>query len=892
MNQQGSDNSHLFCAIVTPNYLSQLLIMGRSLAASIPSSVLRVLVLQDCSDIDYFQQGIDDYLVAEQSDADHRAITIDEVDWREFDVDSAVLFYSTLEFATSVKPALMRSFLFQGWQRVTYLDPDLQLFRDFTPLLDDDLDVALTPHFFTDIPRDGSKPSSHDILQAGFYNLGFCSVRPTALPFLDWWSDRLQFDCLIDPTAGYFTDQRILDLAPLRARVQTVREPGCNVAYWNLHERSIVSDQSEWKVTFDRTIHPLYFFHFSGFRLNRSPSLSVHATRKVLGKSLPRSFARQYDEMLEKGRAQHRDVRFTLSGATPQAPIPAEWRRCLREDADVHFGAGLALREVREEIYSPREPSTWSECLTCGVEHGNFGSRARAFLAGWACHPSLEGVPNAISAFFRQPHHEFDTAPMAQLSWALDNLQGRAQGNDHLAAEVMASAAQSLREAVDLRLIGYFTYSAGIGQIARWTLQTLENADIRPAIDRVFIEGDSREYLSKFLRRKNPVAAANASVLCFINADQWDNHVVSPARVDPTIQRVEAVWAWELEHIPSRMYDLAVSGGIERIHALSQWSAQAMGKVLPVPVDRFAPFDLGLIDWLAIASTNEDQTTGSSPYLLTTFDAKSLLSRKNPEGVLNLWQRVQAEYPHLKLVVKSTNLRDVSPPALLEMIDSTERTELVDEYLTDNDYLQLLLHCEVFLSLHRSEGMGLTPIEAALCGLPVVYTDYGGLSEFLEEGFYPVSFEMTQVGESIHELGPYDELAYWADPDLNDAERQLRRALAVSTSSSKASTLDLDRKRLEVNLVAAQSEVISTSQRLMASAQSGQGPNRDQLIERLMAPIVELETLLHPPRVNPVYFRVVAVLYRTYKLLPEKVRLQCNLALRMLRSMNSDQAPQ
>jgi hypothetical protein len=277
---------------------------------------------------------------------------------------------------------------------------------------------------------------------------------------------------------------------------------------------------------------------------------------------------------------------------------------------------------------------------------------------------------------------------------------------------------------------------------------------------------------------------------------------------------------------------------------------------------------------------------------LTTFDAKSLLSRKNPEGVLSLWQRVQADYPNLRLIIKSTNLRDMSPPELLELIDAVDRTELIDEYLTDDDYFDLLRNCEVFLSLHRSEGMGLTPIEAALCGLPVIYTDYGGLSEFLEEGFYPVSYKMTQVGESSHELGPYDKLAYWAEPDLDDAERQLRRALLSSTNGTTVSLLELDRKRLEENLVAAQSEVISTSLRLIGSAQSGSGPSRDRLIERLMAPLVEFEEQLNPPKVNPIYFRLVAVLYRTYRLLPTKVRLQINLALQLLRNGEIDSNPQ
>ena len=208
MVQSGeSEKGHLICAIVTPNYLNQFLILGESIARAMPAADLRVLILQDCSGTGPFQERIDHYLAAVGSSANHQAITIDQCDWEDFDIESASLFYNILEFATSVKPALLRFFLRQDWQRVTYLDPDIQIFNDFLPVLDNDMDVSLTPHLFTDIPRDDFKPSTNDILSAGFFNLGFCSVRPTALPFLDWWCERLQFDCLIDHSAGYFTDQ-------------------------------------------------------------------------------------------------------------------------------------------------------------------------------------------------------------------------------------------------------------------------------------------------------------------------------------------------------------------------------------------------------------------------------------------------------------------------------------------------------------------------------------------------------------------------------------------------------------------------------------------------------------------------------------------------------------
>ena len=879
-----SAKGHLICAVIAPNYLNQFLILGESIARAMPTADLRVLILQDCNDTGSIQEKIDHYLVAVGSNANHQAITIDQCDWEDFDIESACLFYGILEFATSVKPALLRSFVRQGWQRVTYLDPDIQIFNDFTLVLDDDTDVSLTPHLFNDIPTDDFKPSTNDILSAGIFNLGFCSVRPSALPFLDWWCERLQFDCLIDLAAGYFTDQKILDLAPLKANVQIVMDPGCNVAYWNLHERRIVKDQGEWKVAFEGSLRPLYFFHFSGFILNLSPSLSKHASRRVLGDAVPRPFASQYEKLLRKGSWQDDDDddEFTLGGSILEESIPAQWRRCLREDAVVHARAGLTLRQVREEIYSPRYRHKWSKCATCGIEHDNFGSRVQTFLAGWACHPSLEGVPNAISAFFRTSHHQFRASAMEQLIWASDHFQDDVRGHDELVADVLSAGAQSIEDSVNLKLVGYFTYPAGIGQIARWTLQTLEKANIHPAIDRVFVTTDSYEYLSDLLKRKNPLGASNAGVLCFVNADQWELHVMSAQRVNPKIQHVEAIWAWELEHIPSGMFSVASSGAIDRVHALSNWSANAMAKVLPVPVDRFAPFDLNLLELLRQPPEIE-KSRPSSRYLLTSFDAKSYLSRKNPEAVLNLWQRVQTDYPDHSLIIKSTNLRDFAPSELLEMIETSARTVLIDEHFSDTEYFNLVGNCDAYLSLHRSEGMGLTPIEAGLCGLPVLYTNYGGVAEYMDEGFFPVSYNLIQVGENHHETGPYDKSAWWAEPDLDDAERQLRRALGSLPDGDSTNSIEVDRKKLQENLVAAQHEVVSTALRLMGQQPKSEQPYVGQLIARLEPRPIVIEEPVPAPKVNPIFFGLVAVFYGGYKLLPARVRYQCSAALNKLR---------
>jgi len=64
----------------------------------------------------------------------------------------------------------------------------------------------------------------------------------------------------------------------------------------------------------------------------------------------------------------------------------------------------------------------------------------------------------------------------------------------------------------------------------------------------------------------------------------------------------------------------------------------------------------------------------------------------------------------------------------------------------------------------------------------------------MDEGFFPVSYQMTKVGDSHHDAGPYEKSAWWAEPDLDDAERQLRRALGVATDESSAASIKVDRE--------------------------------------------------------------------------------------------------
>ncbi len=51
--------------------------------------------------------------------------------------------------------------------------------------------------------------------------------------------ERLRSECYVDPGNMRFVDQRWVDFVPGIFDCVIIRDPGCNVAYWNLDHREL-----------------------------------------------------------------------------------------------------------------------------------------------------------------------------------------------------------------------------------------------------------------------------------------------------------------------------------------------------------------------------------------------------------------------------------------------------------------------------------------------------------------------------------------------------------------------------------------------------------------------------------------------------------------------------
>ncbi len=153
--------------------------------------------------------------------------------------------HDVVEACTAVKGAMLCRMLAEGADAVVYLDPDIAVLHGL-PTLRARLrtaSVLLTPHQLS--PNDAPLAIADNELAAlryGVFNLGFLAVRndATGRDFAQWWAARLADACYDEPEHGLFTDQKYCDLVPaLFDRVAIVRDPGWNVASWNLSRRRL-----------------------------------------------------------------------------------------------------------------------------------------------------------------------------------------------------------------------------------------------------------------------------------------------------------------------------------------------------------------------------------------------------------------------------------------------------------------------------------------------------------------------------------------------------------------------------------------------------------------------------------------------------------------------------
>jgi glycosyltransferase involved in cell wall biosynthesis len=159
------------------------------------------------------------------------------------------------------------------------------------------------------------------------------------------------------------------------------------------------------------------------------------------------------------------------------------------------------------------------------------------------------------------------------------------------------------------------------------------------------------------------------------------------------------------------------------------------------------------------------------------------------------------------LIVKSVNRDKISQTNLSNQLFLKVHPNIIylDQYLSRDEMMLLMKRANCYISLHRSEGLGLGLAEAMRLGTLTVATAYSGNMEFMStSNSLLVDFKMTPVIASDY---PYSGDNFWGDPINLDARKKMRIAYVdsigndalISKAKSDLSAFNLERQRAWIN---------------------------------------------------------------------------------------------
>ena len=345
-----------------------------------------------------------------------------------------------------------------------------------------------------------------------------------------------------------------------------------------------------------------------------------------------------------------------------------------------------------------------------------------------------------------------------------------------------------------VNVAGYFGMDTGVGQVGRATLQALTHAGI--AATPIPLDAP----LAALRGRPDLLHGAPHDVtLLHANADMTPGVLARLPTAALSGGAVIGYWFWELAHFPVALCDSFRC--LTEVWAPSRFCQAAFETVAPVPVRHVPPCVPE-----PTVTTGDRRALGLDAgrfYFLFCFDTRSVPERKNPAAVLEAFLRLADRRPRDVGLVLRVHHAESAGPLVAALRARAGRSPVIVHHqpLTAPQLEGLFAACDAFVSLHRCEGLGLLPIQALHLGKPVIATNYGGVTDFLDAttGF-PVDYRLTPLSR---DYGPYPRGAVWAEPDVEHAAEQMRRVLEDREETRRRAEAGRERVRALYGVAAA-----------------------------------------------------------------------------------------
>ncbi len=315
--------------------------------------------------------------------------------------------------------------------------------------------------------------------------------------------------------------------------------------------------------------------------------------------------------------------------------------------------------------------------------------------------------------------------------------------------------------------IGLFRYTSGLQQAALSVVQALEGAGVRLSLRDVprLHNRDGRPRAGFDGLERYPITIINTG----LDIPVAEAYRLAGLHPRPDVYRI-AIWLWELEQLPGEWLDRGRD--VDEIWAPTAFIANAL-RPLGKPVRAMLP-SVRLPEFQAFPKSHFGLSPDKFTFLFV-FDMNSRMPRKNPIGLMRAFRRAFGPSEPVELAIKVSPQEEHYADWWRELRTAARDNgvSLFDRSLGRGELLALMNAADAYVSLHRSEGFGLTMAEAMLLGKPTIGTGYSGNLDFMTaESSYLVRYERTTIAEDIP---PYPKGFVWAEPSEEHAAALMRR---------------------------------------------------------------------------------------------------------------------
>lgn len=793
--------------LLTPAMLPQARVLAESLRRRAPGWTHELVLL-----------GHRDHLSG--LDATARSAT----EMLQLDLEELLAWHDVEDACALMLPRLLSAYLQMDPGPVVHLPATAWALGDLEPVERAlaERSLMLVPRSAAELPDDGLGPSQAQLEQAGRIEETLIGVRgEEADGFLRWWEGLIQraLGSLEGGAAAWRPEDRPwlarhLELAPALFSAAVPEEPGLHLSMWNLHAHRLTGSAEAPRIDGQE---PLRLLELPGFEPDRPHRLSRSASRVRVSRSpVLRELCVAYAAELQRAGWSAGEQRGEIGERLPNGLIYDETLHELRRTA-------LILGEPLDDPFDERgceELTGWLQGRAPrGAAHGInryvFYRVARERRDVVRAYPDLDGADGpGYLAWCRQfGSHELSIpemfmpapppagppppprpqpAPHAERGEHAEQAERPTQmpqrppagspevaGDPHRAAGAdRGGQAAEAGELPAVRVTGYLGHTLGLGAAARGYVRALQAAGVPTSTSSVPLhhlelpvelhDGYGQHTFADLAR-----SGGHGFDLVAVNADELPGLVSRLGESYFQGPRI-GIWGWETDSIPARWSE--AFGLVEEIWVYSQFMARNIGAVSPVPVRTLPP----PVDLPVKSTRSAKQSPIEMPdgYLfLFIFDYLSTIERKNPVGLIEAFKLAFADGEGPQLLIKTINapLRPLAEEEVLWAAHGRSDIRVVDRSLDAAELGALMAACDCYVSLHRSEGFGLTMAEAMALGKPVIATGYSGNVDFMSaENSHLVDHTIVRVGPDC-EIYPAD--GRWAQPSVEHAASLMRRVI-------------------------------------------------------------------------------------------------------------------